>query len=448
MAPSSRPLPPRPTLNWFSPLLPARTDIAHYTQRILPALQAQADVTLWATTADTPDISTPSCAMETLDQAWPQVNFADFSVYQLGNSPHHHGAVFDVINRHPGVAVLHDLNFHESLRQHWLTKTPPEISQYRQALAYEAGQEALDALPLPGAQRAVDERAYAHRYPLTQALIRHVYGLVTHNPTVVSALRALTRAPIACLPLPYPASREAPQREARAFTPEAPLRMVIFGYLHSPNRRLREVLEAWATFPQRETLQLHVAGEVGDRATWSALAQKQGLAGQITWHGFVSEADLAALLDQADLALNLRYPSMGEASGALLRIWEHALPALVTRTAYYATLPEETVGFVESETEETDLHRHWAAMLADPSPYLEKGQAGRAHLESAHAPDAYVEGLLDFLRGPVTDYRGKAFAGPFTERVARYQIAPLTDAPARDYLAQRVATEVAGWVQS
>ena len=34
-------------INWFSPLLPARTDIAHYTARILPALKSSAQITLW-----------------------------------------------------------------------------------------------------------------------------------------------------------------------------------------------------------------------------------------------------------------------------------------------------------------------------------------------------------------------------------------------------------------
>ena len=34
-------------LNWFSPIPPAKTDIAHYTKRVLPALSSLVDVTLW-----------------------------------------------------------------------------------------------------------------------------------------------------------------------------------------------------------------------------------------------------------------------------------------------------------------------------------------------------------------------------------------------------------------
>ena len=34
-------------IHWFSPLPPARTDIAEYTRRILPALNREAQVILW-----------------------------------------------------------------------------------------------------------------------------------------------------------------------------------------------------------------------------------------------------------------------------------------------------------------------------------------------------------------------------------------------------------------
>ena len=34
-------------INWFCPLLPEKTDIAHYTSRILRELQKYAEVVLW-----------------------------------------------------------------------------------------------------------------------------------------------------------------------------------------------------------------------------------------------------------------------------------------------------------------------------------------------------------------------------------------------------------------
>ncbi len=43
-------------INWFSPISPAKTDIAYYTARVLKALSARAQITLW-TDCDEWDVS-------------------------------------------------------------------------------------------------------------------------------------------------------------------------------------------------------------------------------------------------------------------------------------------------------------------------------------------------------------------------------------------------------
>ena len=68
-------------------------------------------------------------------------------------------------------------------------------------------------------------------------------------------------------------------------------------------------------------------------------------------HGYAPAADLDGALSTAGLAINLRYPTMGEASASQLRIWEHALPSLVTRVGWYASLPEDAVAHVRPENE-------------------------------------------------------------------------------------------------
>ena len=51
----------------------------------------------------------------------------------------------------------------------------------------------------------------------------------------------------------------------------------------------------------------------------------------VTLHGFVPAEALEAALASAHLAINFRFPTMGEASVSQLQIWDHALPSLVTR---------------------------------------------------------------------------------------------------------------------
>src|SRR5262249_17797390 len=139
---------------------------------------------------------------------------------------------------------------------------------------------------------------------------------------------------------------------------------------------------------------------VWDPPAIHARVHKLQLGHLVTVHGFVAEKQLDDALDFAHLALNLRYPSFGEASGSQLRIWHHALPSIVSRTGWYATLPEETVAFVDLEQEVAQLQQHWQAFLADPARFQRMGERGRRLLEQDHAPETYVKTLLDFIGSP------------------------------------------------
>jgi glycosyltransferase involved in cell wall biosynthesis len=114
----------------------------------------------------------------------------------------------------------------------------------------------------------------------------------------------------------------------------------------------------------------------------------------VTLHGFVPDNVLERALSEAHLAINLRYPTMGEGSISQLRIWEHALPSLVSDVGWYATLPPETVAFVRPGHEVADLRRHLQEFLRDPTAFRRRGEQGRRYLVEHHSPEQYAATLL------------------------------------------------------
>src|SRR6202022_2980726 len=102
-------------LNWFSPLPPAKTDIAHYTTRLLPALSRLAQVTLWTDQRDWEKTLEKHVAVRSyrLDRLpWVELNRADACLYQIGNNPLFHGSIWQISRLHAGIVVLHDLRLH------------------------------------------------------------------------------------------------------------------------------------------------------------------------------------------------------------------------------------------------------------------------------------------------------------------------------------------------
>ena len=119
-----------------------------------------------------------------------------------------------------------------------------------------------------------------------------------------------------------------------------------------------------------------------------------GLTRLVTLHGFVSNAALDHALERSDLAINLRNPTMGEVSASQLRIWQHALPSLVTDDGWYATLPRDTVATIRRAAAQEDILFHLGNFLAEPEAYRQIGRNGCAYVKRHHTIGAYVDGVL------------------------------------------------------
>jgi glycosyltransferase involved in cell wall biosynthesis len=202
-------------------------------------------------------------------------------------------------------------------------------------------------------------------------------------------VRQESRLPIARLALAAPAPGfPAPHEGA------SPWRLVVFGHL-GPNRGVDSILDALHLLEERGFFRLHIYGALYDPGLVRQHIEQLGLQDLVTIHGRVSEAELEAALDGAHLAINLRYPTRGEASAAQLRIWSHGIPSIVTKIGWYAEQPANTVAFVRPGHMAEDLAALLRNYRAAPGPFIELGLNGYRHLAECHTPERYVDGLLE-----------------------------------------------------
>jgi len=411
-------------LHWFSPLPPDRSEIAHYATTIVEALAKEAEVTVW-TEGHRSDVHVPRGATMRAyhpgTEAFEVIAKGDCAFFNIGNNVKFHAWIWHVSQAIPGIAIVHDATL-----QGLFIAAPGSAEGYTALMrrTYGHAGESAAGRVLRGEVSLLD---LSQAYPLTPVAFENALAGVIHWP---GALRD-PHVPVRCLPLPY-AARAHPPR-ARPIGANAPARLMMMGHL-GPNRRVLEMLDALAAFPRRDqvhldiygTVEIHGANGLLDVRT---LAGERGLASQVTHHGFVPADRLEAALRKADLLINLRVPTMGEVSATQLRAWDHALPTLVSRNGWYATIPPEAVGFVRvgpPEAEREDIHRHLAALLDDPASYIAMGRAGRRLLEERHAVGPYVAGLLELAR-----------AAP--QLAAEW---------AQGYLADRVGALTAGWPEN
>lgn len=386
-------------LNWFSPLPPAESEIAHHTFRVIKALSPRAQITLWTEQNEwDPELGSYARIQHyQLNQMpWSLLNQADATIYNIGNHPDFHGAIWQVSQSHPGLVILHELRL-----QHLFALL------YRDRRHDWEGYVALMEQYYGKAGRLAAESFWSNRsnvselaehYPLTSAPLKNALGVVVHTREAFNQLKQEGHWPVAYAALPYPVTEFSQiTHSSSKYANGPPYRLIIFGHLGA-NRRLSELLRALADMQERESFRLDVYGNLLDVGDVHSQVQVLRLEEIVTFHGFVPDAELDRALGLAHIAINLRYPSMGEASGSQLRIWDHALPCLVTRTGWYEEISDDAVAFVRPDHETADIQAHLRAFLNDPEPFARKGMNGRRILEEHHTPEAYAQAIVDFIK--------------------------------------------------
>lgn len=432
-------------INWFSPVGPAPTAIANFTQRIMTSLQRKLEVVVWTDVANfdpgyLPGTEIRSC--RDLDRAWPDLNFADFSVYNIGNDARFHAHYATMLERHPGIVVLHDFNLHELHRER-LIHRPNGVVAFNRYVLETGGVEAWKCVRAFQQGELSFEEA-VERVPLVGSVTRHATGIVSFNAAMKPHLQTETKAPMLFCPLPLESRECLPKAIHRKLPPGQPLEVAMFGFLNSPNRRLDEVLEAIAGI-ESGRVRLTLFGHIKERETFARRVRSLGIENHVRLLGYLSEDEMGRVLEEAHLAVNLRNPTRGESSDALLRAWKYSLPVLVTDTGYYSTVPDSLVCRVEPGNEVNGVKSHLRAFMESPDAYFEIGLRAQDYFLENHTADSFAESLSAFLEKAQT-YRKKSFVQDFSRRMGRVVHRDFGNESSEKILQERLSRELAGWI--
>jgi len=142
---------------------------------------------------------------------------------------------------------------------------------------------------------------------------------------------------------------------------------VSFGFIQR-HKRLGQAFEAFAAFRARHpNCHYIVIGPRDEEYDVDADAARHGLEGAVTvLDSYLPMDEVDEHLNAADLAFNLRWPTMGASSGTLYKILAVGRPAVVTNEGSFAEFPDSCVFRVDKDANEVarlteileDLHAH------------------------------------------------------------------------------------------
>jgi glycosyltransferase involved in cell wall biosynthesis len=260
----------------------------------------------------------------------------DTAIYHLGNS-YFHEPLYRMFCRYPGIVVLHDFSLHHFQAARALQAG--DYASYQRELAY--------ALGLQGAQVGHEVRqgrrtVPVYDWPLNERVIDLSLGLMAHSRYVISRVQAHR----ADLPVRVVAQPKIPHRtNVKRQVPGWPDDALIFASAGqvTPGRQIDLVLRAFAEVrrdcPQARFL---IAGEWRHpELELEQLLSDLQLQDAVFYLGFVEQlADFDDWIAAADVLINLRYPTVGETSGVVLRALTAGVPVIVSDNGWYGELPE------------------------------------------------------------------------------------------------------------
>lgn len=367
-------------IRWYSPLDAASSEIARYSEQLLPSLQRYAEVV---------SVSDASTGPEEWAAPPEDAGVASLPVYHIGNNPLHL-PIYQRALQEPGLVVLHDLSLVDLARHLSHQLDQPEL--WKDMMCRQYGDD-VRALVNRSEKSVADYNEMVANYPLFQPFVAGSLGVLVHSRYALEALQRqlVPGTPLLRLNLPAPtaAAGEPPPTASGA------LRFVFCGHV-GPNRRLVEFLQAWGSLPAPERINLDLFGNISSSRQLLQHAAQFGVEQYIRINGYVSDGELERALQSADFAINLRWPTMGEASASQLRYWAAALPTLVSDVGWYGELPADSVCRISVGNEAADLRALLEDALASPQKYRQVGLQGRERLRRAHSAEFYARELVAF----------------------------------------------------
>jgi glycosyltransferase involved in cell wall biosynthesis/SAM-dependent methyltransferase len=375
---------------FFSPLPPARSGIADYSAALLDELKKLVDVEVFA--------SKPL--------SFNPKNF-DVTLYQVGNNPYH-DFCYEAAMDHPGVVVVHEANLHHLIAD--ITIKRGDWDAYMRAVEQEGSPEDM---AYADRVRRLEVGPDYEGVPMLRQLLSRSKAAIVHSGCVESELRdAGFAGDVARIPHGawIPDASRSDFRERLGLDETAPL-IGIFGFL-KPYKRIAQSLRAFRRLVRvHPTAKMILVGDPHPELQLESLIRTLDLSLHVRVLGFRPIDEFVGYLAACDIVLNLRYPTVGENSGTLMRALGLGKAVVVSEVGSFSELPDTIcLKAPVDHGEEDHLFEYLNLLVSRPEVRKELGARAREWVETECTWPKVARRYADFLERIAANGAGSAVA--------------------------------------
>jgi glycosyltransferase involved in cell wall biosynthesis len=386
------------TIALFSPINPVSSGISDYTEEMLDALSQHFKFDLFHDKRIKPKNRDLSDRFNFIpfDEKTFDASPYEQIVYHMGNYYEAHHYIYNALKKYPGIIVLHDYILQGFYAERFeATGNYEEYVKLEQDYYGHKGEEISlqikNRIPPPiwDTVRGLD-------FPLNEEIIHHAKALIVHSDFVKEKIQDKYDKPIVKIPHHGHKRKEFDTLRIRKHlgVGEDDLLVISAGFINK-NKRFETIFKAMAELDYPR-LKYVIAGE--DRGSLiQGLLVEHSI--EVIRKDHLPLKELEGLICASDICINLRYPTMGESSGSLLRMMGYGKPTLVTNFGSYREFPDHCVLKVNPDIDEKQtLLRYLRALIEDKDFRLSIGREAKKHIDRECSIEKCVAEYAHFIK--------------------------------------------------
>jgi glycosyltransferase involved in cell wall biosynthesis len=390
---------------WFTPFS-GGSAVGEYSRRITDMLARSNDVELWLATSE--DITKTELGVidyGRVPDALESLSQYDVIVYNFGDHLPFYREIYEISRRHKGIVVLHDVVLHHFFAGYYLhvRKDPGLYVEKMEEFYGLEGRLVADESIAANRPQVWEQDHEVLKYPFFEEAIVNAEGVIVHSKTHASLVRERWLGPVRAIYHPtYCGENGAAIGTSSKVCASSDSRLLLLtvGCLNR-NKQIHKVIEVLGTNRDiaKRTRYVVIGPYDGGSEYFKeieGLIARYSLESTVQILGYQPDDILNQYLCDADIFINLRFPSMDCASWSLMEQLLIGKPIIVFETGFVAELPDECVVKVPSG----DYH-----IMADRLRMMVANKAFRASIGASarklaiqnFSVDAYIRSFVQFV---------------------------------------------------
>lgn len=382
----------KPKLLYVSPFPPKKSGISDYSVLLVEALSEKYDITLFT---DKYEISVTdfSKKYKVLKLGKDTIHYDEYPyiIYNIGNNPYYHDYIYEMCLEHPGMVILHDFVIYYLFIGYYQKREMLYTKVYE-----NAGRDALIKIKRALKQddcELLTKKELAVQLPLNEELLSSGNYFMVHSEYAKNQVLALTDRVKKINMIQQVATDFRVIEKAKLYKkyciPEDAIVVAAFGIV-ADTKQNHVACKVVKKLAEQYNICYVMVGE-GDYVDCYVDNKV------IFKTGFVKMDEFDSFIANSDIVLNLRYPTMGETSAALVKILQMGKCCMINDNGWFSEIPSDCAVKIDIDNIEQDLFNKIEFYLGNKNAREEVEKNASEFIKREFSEQAIVSQICNFL---------------------------------------------------